>query len=168
MRTVKKAPGDTPSPWDRAKGEILEGLSADPLREALGAPAATALETSASLFLLAIAAVQTAGGWFSPGQGTFSLAGVLSVSLTTLLWSVAIVAAWAIVFGLFFRYLDWTRWLVPPYVLGILCPSTWLFAYHLKEVTAVLLLLSLQGPIVAAVVWRVRREDSGSGKRSSS
>ena len=69
----------------------------------------------------------------------------------------ALISLW--IYGLmrFFRSIGWSRWLVLPYVLVVLCPLAWLFAYRLGNGGDFIALFLLQFPVVIAYALRQRR-----------
>jgi hypothetical protein len=75
---------------------------------------------------------------------------------TLYVWTLAMITAWISGFRRCFRYIGWPPWLAFPYVLLILCPWAWVFAYRHWGPIFVFI---LQLPVIVVYVHRTRNRN---------
>lgn len=136
----------------RAEARLTEANSntTEAMYSVFGTTTIVALDAFTFSSSIAALAVYVSRSWQSSGTANLNGLQFLVRSVFTLL----IASGWVHVLRRWFGYLSWPRWWAFPYVLVVLCPWAWVFAYRLGMGGDFICLFLLQLPVTLTYVWR--------------
>lgn len=139
----------------RIRATVADADAKDPIRQVFGLTARTAMDAFCFAYAMAMLVVYFARRWQSREPDATGLIAVIMRSPMRLLFTLALIAFWVYVLMRWLRYIGWPSWWALPYVLLVLCPWAWIFAYRIEFGGDSIALFLLQLPLIIVYLWRV-------------